>query len=247
MPRNVCVTAADGQTGHLIAELLLTQPFSDKVDSVTALALDPESPRAKALAHLGATVESKCDTLCLVPPAHEDKFDIARELIVAAKEADVQNTLLISAAGCEYADPAKQPRLREFIDLECLFMESKGDMDTAVGHSPCIIRYALLCPKLCDGDELATAASQTLGIDLKYDEISPSEAKKVLKAQSESDASEQEYLLEYYTLVREGKTNYISTNAFHDVTGAHPTEPEEFFKIYKNEFKPAKRAKHNHH
>lgn len=62
------------------------------------------------------------------------------------------------------------------------------------------------------------------------------EAKKVLRLQSESDQSEQQYILEYYSLVREGKTNYIATTAFHDVTGSHPTEPVDFFKMYKEEF-----------
>jgi hypothetical protein len=38
--------------------------------------------------------------------------------------------------------------------------------------------------------------------------------------------------------VREGKTNYISTTAFHDVTGAHPQEPVEFFKVYAESFRP---------
>jgi hypothetical protein len=58
-----------------------------------------------------------------------------------------------------------------------------------------------------------------------------------LNAQGQSDPSEIEYLLEYYSLVREGKTNYISTLAFHDVTGQHPQEPEEFFKVYAEEFR----------
>jgi hypothetical protein len=43
-------------------------------------------------------------------------------------------------------------------------------------------------------------------------------------------------LLEYYSLVREGKTNYISTCAFHDITGEHPQEPVDFFKVYSGEF-----------
>ena len=59
-----------------------------------------------------------------------------------------------------------------------------------------------------------------------------------MQAQSDSDPSEIQYLLEYYSLVREGKTNYISTNTFHDVTGTHPLEPPEFFKEYANEFQP---------
>lgn len=69
------------------------------------------------------------------------------------------------------------------------------------------------------------------------------EAKKVLRSQSESDPSELEYLLEYYSLVREGKTNYIATTAFHDITGGHPQQPVEFFKVYKDEFKPANAPK----
>jgi len=61
------------------------------------------------------------------------------------------------------------------------------------------------------------------------------EAKRVLKTQSDLDPSELQYLLQYYTLVREGKTNYISTTAFHDVTGQHPTELPEFFKQYQQQ------------
>lgn len=53
-----------------------------------------------------------------------------------------------------------------------------------------------------------------------------------------------EYILEYYSLVREGKTNYISTTAFHDVTGIYPTEPTDFFKTYEEEFAhPSKKRK----
>lgn len=99
---------------------------------------------------------------------------------------------------------------------------------------------------LTTGDELATAASKSLGEDLQFEDISKyvpffssgdailsaitcrPEAKKVLHAEPESDESEIQYLLEYPPLVREGKTNYISTTAFHDVTGGHPQEPPDF-------------------
>lgn len=76
--------------------------------------------------------------------------------------------------------------------------------------------------------------------------FSRAEAKRVLKSQSDSDQSEQQYLLEYYSLVREGKTNYIATTAFHDVTRDHPTEPDNFFRMYQNEMRPNKKAKRNH-
>jgi hypothetical protein len=71
---------------------------------------------------------------------------------------------------------------------------------------------------------------------MEFEDISVAEAKKVLKAQSDSDPSELQYLLEYYSLVREGKTNYISTSAFVNVTGNHPQEPEDFFKVYEESF-----------
>ena len=70
------------------------------------------------------------------------------------------------------------------------------------------------------------------------DDICRAEAKQLLNAQAISDPSEIQYLLEYYSLVKEGKTNYISTCAFHDITGQHPQEPVEFFKVYAAEFKP---------
>jgi hypothetical protein len=161
MPRNVCITACDGQTGFLIAELLLNnKDFSSKVNSVAGLSLHPRSAKAKELENLGAKIiahhpgrerdmvktmkESGCDTICLIPPTHKEKFDIVIELISAAKKAGVQNALLISSAGCDLADPQKQPRLREFIDMETHFLSAKGDHNVPLGHSPCVIRLVSL-------------------------------------------------------------------------------------------------------
>lgn len=155
--RNVCITAADGHTGFLIAELLLTNPdFSKQVDSVTALTLHPTSARAKELTKLGAHVvahkpgrvkdmakvlkDSGCNAICLIPPTHKDKFDVTEELVEATKQADVPNVLFMSSAGCDMAERDKQPRLREFIDLETMVMKTKGDTSTETGHSPVIIR-----------------------------------------------------------------------------------------------------------
>jgi len=157
MPRNVCITAIDGQTGFLIAELILTHPdFKPKITSVTGLTLHPTSAKAKEAAKLGAKIVphkpgrerdmvatlkgTGCDTICLVPPAHKEKFDIVVELVSAAKRADVQNVCFISSAGCDYADPQRQPRLREFLEMEMLVLSAKGDTSTKLGHSPCVIR-----------------------------------------------------------------------------------------------------------
>ncbi|KAJ5145879.1 uncharacterized protein N7515_000443 [Penicillium bovifimosum] len=317
MSRNVCITAADGHTGFTIGELLLTDDtFKKAIASVTALSLNPDSEHCKDLATLGAKIvphkpgrlrdmvktlkDTGADTLCLVPPAHESKYDLTVELIEAAKKANVPNVCFISAAGCDLAEREKQPRLRQFIDLETLVLSSKGDPSTATGHSPVVIRagfYAenlliyspqaqqegvlplpvgkdhkfapialgdvaqvaahvlsgkgkhgfddkhrgqllvLTGPMLTTGDELATAASQALGTKMAFEDISEAEAKKVLHAQSASDNSELQYLLEYYSLIREGKTNYISTSAFQYVTGVHPQQPTEFFTSYAEEFK----------
>ena len=157
MSRKLCVTAVDGQTGHLIAELILTdEHFSKKVASLTGLALDPNNENCKLLKKLGAIIVPHkpgkeremvkalksigADTMCLIPPAHHDKVDITSELISAAKKANVANVCFLSSAGCDLADPKKQPRLREFVDLETLVMSTKGDPSTATGHSPVVIR-----------------------------------------------------------------------------------------------------------
>ncbi|RDW74913.1 NAD(P)-binding Rossmann-fold containing protein [Coleophoma cylindrospora] len=140
MTRNVVISAVDGQTGFLIAELILTNnDFSSKIDSVVGLAMDINHAKCKLLKDLGAEIlhhvpgiekdivkilkHAKADTICIIPPAHEDKFDITMELINAAKEVKIQN-----------------PRLREFIDIEQAVLITKGDTSTETGHSPVIIR-----------------------------------------------------------------------------------------------------------
>lgn len=69
------------------------------------------------------------------------------------------------------------------------------------------------------------------------------EAKKVLKSQTDTDDSEIQFILEYYSLVREGKTNYVATTAFRDVTSDEPQQPVDFFRSYFEEFAPKKGAK----
>jgi len=313
MTRNIAITAIDGHTGSLIAELILSDDtFRRKVSSVTGLALDTNSQHCHDLRKLGVKIvphdpgkgfkqavkalkDAQIDAICLIPPARKDKLDITLELIEVAKQADVPNVCLLSSAGCDIAERDKQPRLREFIDIEAQVMATKGDASTSTGHSPVIIRAGFYAenlllysrqaqeegvlplpigkdhkfapvalgdiaqvaahvmtgkgkhgfadkhrgqlmvvtgPMLAAGYELATAASKSLDTNLKFEDISPFQAKKILKAESDSDEAELEYLLEYYSLVREGKTNYISTTAFHDVTGVHPQEPPDFFKVY---------------
>lgn len=157
MSRSLCITSADGHTGFLIAELCLTDPnFANKLGSVTCLSLHPNADSCKELTKLGAKIVSHkpgrlrdtvstlksigADTMCLIPPAHQDKFNITVELIEAAKKANIPNVCFLSSAGCDLAERDRQPRLREFIDLEAMFMSSKGDPSTSTGHSPVIVR-----------------------------------------------------------------------------------------------------------
>jgi hypothetical protein len=157
MGRTVCVTAVDGQTGFLIAELLLkNEDFSSKIDGVVGLTLKPHDGRSKELGRIGAKIVphhpgrerdmaaalkgTGADTICIVPPAHRDKFDITAELVAATKRAQIPNVLLLSSAACDFADPQRQPRLHEFLELEQLVLASKGDPNTATGHSPVVLR-----------------------------------------------------------------------------------------------------------
>lgn len=155
MPRKLCITAADGQTGHLVAELILTdEEFSSSIEKLTLIAMDTKKC-SDLKAHGAAIVQhdpgkkqelvdalknSGADTIFLIPPAVQDKLEITRELVEALREVGVPNVVLLSAVGCEYAERDKQPRLREFIDLEAMVLENKGDTSTETGHSPCIIR-----------------------------------------------------------------------------------------------------------
>jgi nucleoside-diphosphate-sugar epimerase len=137
MARNVAITAIDGNTGFAIAELLLTNDtFSSKIDSVVGLSLSPKSPRAKEIEKLGAKLiphkpgrerdvvkslkESGADTLCLIPPAHPEKYDITAELIAAARKADVPNVLFLSSAGT-----ARVSSARAFTQRTCCCMRRR--------------------------------------------------------------------------------------------------------------------------
>lgn len=118
-----------------------------------------EEAGAKALKEAMESV----DTVLLIPPASkvssrcsshrirklnalwQNKFDLVRKYLQAAKAAKtVQNVVLLSSVGCDYAERDKQPRLRELIDLETLTMALKSDPSTGdTAHSPVIIRFVV--------------------------------------------------------------------------------------------------------
>ncbi|TRM60613.1 hypothetical protein BD626DRAFT_549593 [Schizophyllum amplum] len=306
-----------GQTGRLILELLTTsEEYTDKYAGLTALVFSEDAKASVEAEDFPVQVlvydpkdepalvkaMEAVDTCLLIPPARKDKAKITATLLKAAKKAkSVTNLVFLSSAGCDYAERDKQPRLREFIDLEKLAMESKSDPNTGdTGHSPCIIRELLLYtkqaqgegklpipidedhkfspvalgdvaqvaahvitsvgpqgladevrgqmmvltgPMLVAGPELAQAASQALGTPMEFQSITVQQAKKILASDQgeEVDDAEKEYLLEYYSLVREGKTAYVSNTAFQAIFGSRGQEMPDFFKAYQSEFKPKKR------
>jgi hypothetical protein len=165
LPQSTCPakSAPPPQTAtrpFTIGELLLTEDgFKKKFNSVTGLSLKPDAPHCKELTELGAKIvthkpgrmkemvevlqQTGADTICLIPPSpppHENKFDITVELIEAAKKASIPNVLFISSARCDLAGKEKQPRLREFVELEVLFMSANGDPSTPTGQSPVVIQ-----------------------------------------------------------------------------------------------------------
>ncbi|EGN99961.1 hypothetical protein SERLA73DRAFT_180297 [Serpula lacrymans var. lacrymans S7.3] len=318
MTRSLCVTSADGQTGRLVVELLLTdETFSNKLDKVCCLTLHPS--KCEDLKELGAEIiphnpgdheglvtalkNTGADTIFLIPPAHKHKVKLAEEMLHATHQAQIKNTILLSAAACEFADAKKQPHLHDFIKIEGNTLAMRYLPDTEAGLSQCVIRAGFYTenlllynkdaqkngklrlpigethsfapvalgdiaqvaahivtsegpqglddryrgqlvvvtgPMMVNGPELAESATEA-GLNLQFADISEHEAKQLLDADTDVDDSEKQYLLEYYSLVREGKTNYVSTLAFNAITGGPPILPIEFFKTYDAEFKSKKR------
>ncbi|KAL2810311.1 hypothetical protein BJX63DRAFT_444783 [Aspergillus granulosus] len=169
---------------------------------------------------------------------HKDSFDITPKIFEVTNKANIPNVCFMS-----------------MIDLEAKVL--KGDPITTTGHPPVVVRWGLYAENiplylmqvqeegtlpipikkdhntgfmLTTGDKLATAVSKSLGEELKFDHISEVDARHVLNDEASRSDGEIAYLFEYFSPVRKGKTNYISTTAFRDVTGKHPQELEDSFK-----------------
>jgi hypothetical protein len=154
MSRTLCITSADGQTGHLLTELLLTDAqFKTKIKNLYCLAINPE--KCQDLAKMGAEIIAHkydhnllsqalkgtgADTIFLIPPAHAHKLKHSREMIRAVKDAEIKNTVLLSSAGTDLAEDKHQPHLRQFIKIETETMQLRYTEGTQAGTSQCIIR-----------------------------------------------------------------------------------------------------------
>ncbi|KAJ7477917.1 hypothetical protein B0H11DRAFT_2028734 [Mycena galericulata] len=163
--RNILITAAEGQTGRCLIELLTTdEDYIDKYSALSALVFSEDAKTALQAEFEGVEVlvfdpkneellvqaMEKVDTCMLIPPARKDKAKITRALLETAKKAKtVTNLVFLSSAGCDYAEKDTQPRLREFIALETLAMAAKSDTSAAqTGHSPCIVRAGFYAENL---------------------------------------------------------------------------------------------------
>lgn len=91
---------------------------------------------AKTLTALKA---AQINTLCLIPPAVDDKLVLAKEMLIVAKKAGINSIVLISSAGGEFAT-TEQKRLKEFLDIEHLVMSAGSDPEFPSVISYCIIR-----------------------------------------------------------------------------------------------------------
>lgn len=154
MSRTLCISNADGQTGHLLTELLLTDTqFKSKIKKVFCLA--PNTDKCQDLAKMGAEIVAQrhphealgqdlkatgADTIFLIPPAHRHKSKNFKELINAVKDAGIKNTVLLSSAETDLAEDKHQPHLRQFVKFEAETMQLRYAGGTQTGSSQCIIR-----------------------------------------------------------------------------------------------------------
>jgi uncharacterized protein YbjT (DUF2867 family) len=162
--RNILVTAGEGQTGRLLIDLLVTdETYRSKYQSLTALVFSEEAAEilseydeVQVLVYDPSDKETllesmkAIDTCMLIPPARKDKARITRTLLEMAQAAQtVTNLVFLSSAGCDFAEHSKQPRLREFIELEALALQPKSDPKTGdTGHSSCVIRAGFYAENL---------------------------------------------------------------------------------------------------
>ncbi|EIW57020.1 uncharacterized protein TRAVEDRAFT_21922 [Trametes versicolor FP-101664 SS1] len=219
--RRILITAAEGQTGRLIIELFTTDDtYASKYDKLTALVF---SEQAKAVL---------------------EEFDAVKTIVYDAKNEDALVQAMSLVNTCLLIPPARKDKAK---------------------ITRTLLSAAKAAKPLTAGPELAESASQALCTKTEFESIdeyvlhmshpgvchsrpprlasgtprrkssSPNKARKSTKPSAST------YLLEYYALVRAGKTNYVATTAMLAFFGHRGQEPIEFFKTYSAEFKPKTR------
>jgi len=99
--------------------------------------------------------------------------------------------------------------------------------------------YCLTGCEIVSGEELVRKASEAIGAQLKFRDIQPNEAERILHDQGELERSEIKLLLEMYNMVKEGNWNDVSKD-FKKIVGKKPTNLSTFFQDHAHEFQPEK-------
>lgn len=145
----------------------------------------------------------------------------------------MQNLLLYRDQVCDGYLPLPIGNGR-FVALDC------ADVGVAAGHilNECAPHkgktYELTGPTAMSGDQMAHVFSSVLNSPVTFKDISPDEAKDILKKERVPDV-EIQGLLDFYDLVRRGDPTTTTTNDdFKKLTGANPTTLEEFVQANKH-------------
>jgi uncharacterized protein YbjT (DUF2867 family) len=93
--------------------------------------------------------------------------------------------------------------------------------------------YTITGPHALTGPEMAESCSKVLGRPVKFQDISITEAKKILRTHH-IPATEVQGLLEFYEVVKDGEMGMV-TQDFESVTGDVPSTLEDFFTKHKEE------------
>jgi len=99
-------------------------------------------------------------------------------------------------------------------------------------HGKC---YSLTGSELVNGDEVARRASQALGMQLKFKDISREEARHLLE-QHQLDETELELFLALFEMARNSKLELVSKD-YEKIVGEKPMTVEQWFKERRDKFR----------
>jgi len=99
--------------------------------------------------------------------------------------------------------------------------------------------YNLTGLQMITGEQVARKASQALGIELKFKDITREEAEQLLRDREDLDEKEVEAFLAIYEMVK-NKHLEVMTEDFEKITKRKPMTVEEWFREHRDQFAPRK-------
>lgn len=125
------------------------------------------------------------------------------------------------------------------IHQEMSSQEQKGVATQSKFHGKTI---DMLGTEMVSGNELAEMLTKVMDKDIKFKDISNNEAAKLLSLTNLIDPYEAQYLLSFYSLVKQGKLEQVmeqatkpENNMFQQLTKSKPTSMNEFLIKYKQD------------